>query len=104
MRVKINGKVFDVVTIQEFASECGRETNTIRRYEQRGILPQANLRTQTKFINDKAYAGKRLYTKTLVTKIANIFLSVTQGTPITGEQKRLIAVAFQEEKQEIYGS
>jgi DNA-binding transcriptional MerR regulator len=96
MLVKIKDKLVKVLTVGELAAILGRKTDTLRKYEIRGILPQANFRT-TKL---HGKAGKRLYSQELAKKLAPIFKDVGQGVKFTDEQVRLIAVAFQEEKEQ----
>ena len=87
-RVVVNGKPLAVLTIGEFAQALGRATDTLRKYEKRGILPKANLKLK----------GNRCYSDALVKKVSLVFADVKAGIEITAEQKRQIAIAFQEER------
>lgn len=98
-RVKINGRIAEVCTLGELSKFCGRKPGTFRKFEQRGILPPANFRGQPKQDgNGSTIEGERLYTVELAKVLKQIFSGVSQGTQVTDEQKRQIAVAFIEEK------
>ena len=99
IRVKFNDKIIEVVTIPQLAEICNRDVATMRKYDERSIMPDANVRGKSYYnkSGDKI-PGKRLYSKTLAFRLCEILKEVRQGVAVTGEQKRLIAVAFQEEK------
>jgi len=95
----INGKIFEMVTISELAKALGRSTETIRKFEKRGILPRSNYRLpSTVRENGVRIEGVRLYTKQLADTLVDIFKGITQGRQITDEQKNLIREAFINEK------
>lgn len=99
-KITFKGRVLEVMTIQELAQTIGRSVKTVYKYEERGILPLANLRGKPSISkNGKRIPGRRLYTTELASKLKVIFSRVSQGVEIEGETKRLIAVAFQEERQ-----
>lgn len=96
--VNIYGRLRKVVTISELAKMVSRQTITLRKYEERGILPPANFRMPSKKTKSgKAHLGDRLYTLELAVRLKEILGGVSQGVPITDEQKRLIREAFQNE-------
>lgn len=97
--VNIYGKLRKVVTIGEMAKMLNRQTITLRKYEERGILPPPNFRMPNKKtkIESKAHLGDRLYTMELALEIKEILSTVSQGVPISDEQKRQIREAFQKE-------
>lgn len=97
-RVKYNGKIVDTITIGQLALMCNRKVITMRKLEDRNILPLPSLRFKNKFKrNGDEILGNRLYSYSLALRIAEIFKDVTQGVKINNEQRRQIALAFQEE-------
>lgn len=82
------------------ASRLCEELNISRVYlnklEERGILPHANFRYKK---GNWGREGNRIYSKELVADLQKLFAVVKPGIKITDETKRLIAVAFQTEKQ-----
>jgi hypothetical protein len=99
-KVLLKGKIVEVVTIGQLAEMCGRKVITLRKMEERGILPEPVIRgkSMTNKSGDKL-PGKRLYSINFAKKIAEILKNVSQGVAITNEQKRQITLAYQEEKK-----
>lgn len=96
MKVRINGRVYDCVTVSSLAAMCNFTPSTIRKMEQRGVLPKANIHVDS----DTPIPGKkRLYTKELAEKVAKIFAEEDLKPPQKRDPKTLIALkrAFQEE-------
>ncbi len=96
-KIQLKGKIYEVVTVSGLAEICSRSVNTIRKYEERNIIPTANLRLKASTSKE----GTRAYTKKLALRLAEILQSVTQGVKISDEQQRQIHIAFQEEKIEL---
>ena len=97
-RIKIKGKILEVVTIGQLAKMCNRSVSYIRKMEQRDIFPFAKIRDNSKY--DKSgnkLVGNRLYSVTLAKRLAEILYEVKQGVKITNEQQRQIWIAFQNE-------
>ena len=94
--IKINGRLFTCLTITELAERCDRSVKTFYKYEERGILPNPNIRTKAGL-----QAGKRLYTTQLADKLSAVFKNIQQGVEITDSQKQKINLAFQEEREEM---
>jgi DNA-binding transcriptional MerR regulator len=91
--------LYEIVTIKELSDMLGIDTSTIRKYEQRKILPQANYRFPSKKDkNDKVILGVRIYTLTLAKELQNIFANVKRGVKITEQQQQDIRNAFIKEK------
>jgi len=91
----INGKIVAVMSVGELAKHCGYSTISIKKMEERKILPMPNLRGKN-FSNGEL--GNRLYTVELADKLKVLLAEIKNGikTPDTIKQK--IAIAFQEEK------
>lgn len=98
-RISIKGRLTNSYSISELASKLNRSTITLRKFEERGILPFPNYRTKNKvLVGGKIILGDRIYTDVVVNKLVDIFKGISQGVKISDEQKRQIAIAFQEEK------
>jgi hypothetical protein len=95
MRIKLGGQLAEVVTIDGLATACGRSAASMRKYEERKLLPPANWRTVTG--TDKK--GDRIYTVELVNKLAPIFRNEIKQGVITSEiVKQKIKDLFTQEK------
>lgn len=102
-KILFNGNLIECVTIRELAKMCGnRRSSTLRKYEERKILPPANLRsTKTSRLSN---SGHRLYTKTLAVKVAEIFNNPAyfkNGVSVPDEAKQLLRDAFAEERKQL---
>ena len=96
--VKVSGKLFTVYTIGELADKLERSVETIRKMEERQVLPTPNLRGNP--TKDGA-VGIRLYTEELVNKLVEEFKTVKQGVKISDKTIQNIAIAFKEEKTKL---
>lgn len=95
---EINGKAQSVLRLGELAKKLNRTTSALRKMEDRKILPLANFRMPDVMMpGGKTRQGDRIYTLTLAEKLIPIFEGITQGTPVTQEQKREIRALFEEE-------
>lgn len=100
--IKINDKLHKVVSLTELASMCNVTTTYIRKLEYRDIIRGANIRGKGRLLkNGDKFPGPRYYTIELAKKIKIIFSEFKQGVAITPDQKRRLAIAFQEELQTI---
>lgn len=93
--VKIGSVARKVVTVSGFAKLINRSVETVRKMEDRGILPPSNFRLPS----SKGGREIRIYTVELAEEVRRIMLEVTQGREITGEQRQRIAAAFANEKE-----
>jgi hypothetical protein len=93
--VKMGSVVRKVVTVAGFARIINRSVETVRKMEDRGVLPPSNFRMPSA----KDGRDVRIYTIELAEDIKVIMEEVTQGRAITGEQRQRIAAAFANEKQ-----
>jgi DNA-binding transcriptional MerR regulator len=96
--VNLQGRNVECVSISVLARLCGVKTDTLRRYERAGVLPQANLRIPSKGTALMPSKGNRLYTKELAIKVATAFEKSKQGVAMTEEAKQIIKNAFVEER------
>ena len=100
--IKINCKLYKVVTLTELATMCNVTTTYIRKLEYRDIIRGANIRGKERLLkNGDNFPGPRYYTIELAEKIKIIFSEFKQGVAVTPDQKRRLAIAFQEEQQTI---
>lgn len=103
----ISGKDFKCISLRDLAKYCERKSCTLRKLEQLGILPPANIRTGSIVIKNGAKVGEervgyRYYTYSLAVKLAKIFKEeIHQGVPISAETKNKLIVLFNEELKEI---
>jgi len=95
------GKMYEFVTINEIAKGSNRSLPVIRKFIERGILPDSNLRMPSIVTPKKEIMGARIYTKQLAEKLCEIIKTFRQGIPVTEEQKAAINKAFNEEKTEL---
>jgi len=84
-----------VMTVGELAKHCDYSIITIKKMEERGLIPHSNLRGK-RFSNGEI--GSRLYTVELADKLKQILSEIKQGVKTSDETKRKIALAFEEEK------
>lgn len=99
--VVVGGVQVKCVTVRGFSRMAGVETTTIRKYEQRKILPLPNLRYPT---NRKlpGSTGDRLYTIDTAKVVAFIMrLTFSQGRAIPQESLTEINKAFKEEREKL---
>jgi hypothetical protein len=93
--MKLGNVVKQVLTISEFAKVIGRSVETVRKMEDRGIMPQSNYRMPP---YKDGRQGPRVYTLDLALSIKSVMEEVSQGREITLEQRAKIASAFENEK------
>lgn len=99
MKVKYGDQIVEVLTIGALAKEINRTPAYLRKMIERGLLPEANLRTaggQSK--SGEQVEGNRLYSRELVTELKTVFQNVKQGREMSIEQKQAIFQAFENEK------
>lgn len=97
----VNGKEVKFVTITILAKLCKRATPTLKKYEERGILPPANYRTASvrDDVAGNPVPGNRIYSVALAETLAKIFLQEIQPrTKITAKTLSKIRKAFADEK------
>ncbi len=95
-KLRVGDKVGNFYTVSELAEALGISVSYIDKLEEREIFPQANFR----YIKPNwKKAGNRIYSAELVKKLQDIVPKFRQGIKIDPEAKRLIAVAFIEEKE-----
>jgi hypothetical protein len=95
-KVLFNSKIVECVTVGELATMCDYATITIKKMEERGIMPQPNIRGKAM---KNGELGKRLYSVKLAEALVPILAQIVNGVKVSDETKRQIAVAFQNEKQ-----
>lgn len=86
---KINGRLVTCVTVTGFARELGRTSHTIRRYEQRGVIPYAPI----------TYNGVRYYPMDIVQRVKPIICNFPQHTKPDLEDITKIHLIFKEERE-----
>lgn len=76
MKLRIKGKVYDCVTISTVAGYSGKSSHTLRKMEQLGTLPRANI-----FIDSATpIPGKqRMYTVELAQEVGKILREEVLG-------------------------
>jgi DNA-binding transcriptional MerR regulator len=96
--VKIGSKAYKVYTIGELAKKLDRQPSSIRKMEERKILPKANYRLpDITMCNGKIREGQRIYTEALVEKIVHIFRHIQRGVKVSDMQKMELKNAFAQE-------
>lgn len=104
IRIRIGEVMVAMVTIKGLSERVGLSIVTLKKHEERGIIPRANFRTRgvTTGISDKGY---RLYTTELADAVAKVFREkVSQGKQIPAEVKQELKDLFTKEKQKYAGS
>lgn len=98
IKVMIGDKMMDAVTATGLAAMLGISPQTIRVYEQRGLLPVANYRMRpTETLFDKK--GKRLYSIELAKALVPIFQKeINRGTITPDATKQKIKDLFTNER------
>ena len=83
----IEGKELEMFTIGELAQRLDRQRQTLRKWENNGIIPQAIYRSG---------ANRRLYTQNQIEAIVQCVLKheIKQGQPISEEFKEEVKEAF----------
>lgn len=96
----------EFLTIKEMAALCGnRGTHSFMKLIKRGLMPDANYRTEGTVIGTgervgTEVQGARLYSKNyLAPKLIEIFKTVYQGKKLTMDQRQKLAEAFTSEKK-----
>lgn len=98
--VKYNGKLINCVTRNVLAEMCNRSVETLRQYEDKGVLPPPNIRGKPhKMPDGTRQLGNRLYTEKLATELVEVLKNVSQGVSITEQQKVAINKIFQRERE-----
>lgn len=92
----LDGRIVEVVTISGLAELSERSQKTIRKMMERGILPEANIRTP----ETPKQEGSRLYTYNMAIDVAKIIKNFAQGVKVTENQKQAIRDLFMHEKIE----
>lgn len=84
----IEGKELEMFTIGELAQRLDRQRQTLRKWENNGIIPQATYRSG---------ANRRLYTKNQIEAIVACVEKhqIKQGQPIPKEFKKEVKEAFE---------
>lgn len=93
VKIMINDKVAECVTIGGLAKICYRGVDYMRKAEERGLLPRANIIS--------AVGQRRLYTVELARTLSELFSKCTQGVPTPEEVKQQIRDAFLEERERL---
>ena len=71
-----NGRDLEMFTIGALAAALGRPIITIRAWIKEGYLPAAPYRLpSTKDVNGKDHQGRRLYSRAMVEKVVELFLT-----------------------------
>lgn len=75
---KVDGKVYELYTIGELCERLHREAQTIRKWERKGTIPEAQFRSK---------ANRRLYTEEQINAIVETVrdYELRQGSPIPDE-------------------
>ncbi len=104
---KVGSTPVQFYTISEMAAKCGRSKHAFTKLIDRGILPDANIRSAPTVISkgDKAgteVPGTRLYSvEYLAPGLIAFFKTVTQGKTISHDQKNEVIKLFQAEKKHL---
>ena len=98
----------EFLTMGEVALLCGKSTDALKKLTQKGILPDANFRTQKILIKNGERQGEyidgyRLYSKNfLVPKLAPyIKKNIMQVIQITRHQRLDLIDMFNEEREQL---
>lgn len=86
---KIGNKLVTCVTVAGFARELDRTPYTIRRYEQRGIIPSAPVE----------YNGVRYYPMSIVQRVKPIICNFPQHKKPDADDITKIHLIFKEERE-----
>lgn len=88
-----------VVTIAELSNIVGRKPQTLRKYTNLGILPEANLKIAgpPKIAPD----GIRVYTLELANELKECFMRIQVGVAVDSEVKQKIRQAFMNERKRL---
>ena len=103
-REKYNEELYEFCTIEEIAKKSGRAVRTIRKFIERGILPESNLRMPSSYTKGSEFnpvreiKGARIYTKELAENIIAVIKTFREGIPVTEKQKQEISNAFNNER------
>lgn len=98
--VTIKGTSQQVISIGELAKACGRSVATMRKFEERGILPISNYRMPSKVVNNVIRKGERIYTIKLAEELKQIFSEIKQGVKVSDSQQLKINQAFARERSQ----
>lgn len=90
--VRFGEELKPVVTKGGFAEIVGKSLRTIKEYEKRRIIPEAN------FVMENGYNG---YTVELAKAVAPHIAQIQQGVPVSEELKSEIRKLFYQEKVEL---
>ena len=102
MKYNIGGHEVKCVGIAKLAKMCGRASSSLRKLEQRGILPPANFRGAETIIGEDVKPGNRIYTLELAEKLAEIFeKEISQGIAIDDDTKSKLIQLFAEERTKL---
>lgn len=98
--IEVNGVKALCVAKRDLSKMCGRKPSTLRKLEQRGVLPMANFRGESVVSSFGVFDGERLYTKELAEGLVEIFHSeIKQGVKISPEVQAKINKLFNDERQ-----
>lgn len=102
IRKKINGVEWDMVTIGELGKLSKKSPITLKKWEEKGWLPMANLRNKSVEKKDgETIKGERLYTKKYALLIADEICKVRKGVEIPNEIIQQLAILFKKERIEL---
>lgn len=92
--MEVKGKKVTFYTIGEFANMIERDSQTIRKWEYKGVLPPTVFKRRT---------GVRIYPEALVMQVKKLTkkYKLQQGKPIPEEFKKAVAEACKDVTAEI---
>lgn len=104
--MQVQGKVVTFYTIAEVAKASSKSTHALRKLMERGLLPEANFRSQGIQIHTGARAGEqimgaRLYSEAIFGDLVRWLKSIKQGRKITPEMEGVIRALFASERTKI---
>jgi hypothetical protein len=100
---KLNGKEVNLLTISELAKLGSKSTTTLKKWEEKGWLPEANWRNKKIELPGGGFIkGERLYTEKYARLIAAEIKTVQKGIKIPHDTVVKIASLFKQERTE-YG-
>jgi hypothetical protein len=94
--ITVDGVSVKCISLTSFAMMCGKTSSTIRKMEQRNIIPSANIRKSS-----KVKGGLRFYSLPLANKVAPLIRQIHPGKRDETQYHRLkmdILNAFEEER------
>ena len=96
------GAKVEFYTRTDLAKISGRTKNSITKLTSKGYLPEANFRMPDKVFENHTVKGESLYSKEfLVPHIMTFLNGITQGKPVTIEQRTFIHQQFELERTKV---